>query len=115
MSPQEAINRGLHVGGFWTALGAPGFRRPRYVMADGSVVVRDSDCEPVRTEEVWDRERWDATVKDGGLWRRVGMWDFVPWDDPAADCIAFAHANPRSAGQELYELRQRVASVEGKE
>lgn len=107
MTPQDAIDKGLHVGGFRTPLGGPGFRKPRAVTEDGGVVVRDSDCEPRRSEETWTREKWDEAVEKGGLWRSVGMWSFAPWDDPAAGAVAFAHRNPDSAGREIHRLRNR--------
>jgi len=108
MLPQEAIARNLHVGGFRTPLGGPGYRRPREVLEDGSVVIRDSDCEPQRTEQLWTLNQWYRAVEIGGLWRKVGMWDFVPWDDPAAVDVAFAHRDPQAAGRRIYQLEGRL-------
>jgi hypothetical protein len=105
MLPQEAIARNLHVGGFRTPLGSAGFRKPREVLPAGSgVVIRDSDCEPLRSEQVWTLDQWYRAVEVGGLWRKVGMWDFVPWDDPAAVDVAFAHRCPDAAGRKIYRL-----------
>jgi hypothetical protein len=112
MTPEDAIARGLHVGYGRTPLGGPGYRRPRAVRPDGSVVIRDSDCEPAQTERIWSRTEWDAAVAAGGLWRRVGIWDFVLADDPAADEIAFCYRSREAAGRKLLALSQRVAALE---
>lgn len=47
----------------------------------------------------------------GGLWQRVGIYSFAPFNDPAAGCIRFAEQYPQAAGRELYELRCAAAAA----
>jgi hypothetical protein len=41
-------------------------------------------------------------------YRSVGIWNFVPEDDPAANHIAGAYASPHSYGARVYELEKKV-------
>uniref|UniRef100_A0A6H1Z8L8 Uncharacterized protein n=1 Tax=viral metagenome TaxID=1070528 RepID=A0A6H1Z8L8_9ZZZZ len=46
-------------------------------------------------------------IKQHGVYRQVGIYQFVRADDPAASCIQYAHQYPEAAGRELYDLRMR--------
>ena len=106
---EDCIKRKLH-------LGAPGKSMSMYGMhwhypvgiEDGDIVMRDSDCGEAKPTWKITVEEWSKRVEERGLWRQVGMWDFVRADALAASCIAFCHKSPYAAGQQLYELRKRV-------
>ena len=80
---------------------------------NGNIVLLWGDCgNENRSSDLWftTPDKWREMVsEDGaGLYKRVGIWDFVPAYDPAADCIKFCFADPEAAGRELYELRTLI-------
>jgi hypothetical protein len=72
------------------------------------VVIRDGDCGEVRGTHTISREEFDRRVRDYGLWKQTGLWDFAPADDPAVPTIRYCHRHPAAAGLELYWLRERL-------
>jgi hypothetical protein len=104
---EAAIQRALYV---------PLWYRPIRIEHD-EIVMLWGDCgNPNRPEDLsrWTPEQWRECVTEegAGLYRRVGMWDFVPANDPAADLIADAHRYPESVARELYRARLRIAEME---
>jgi len=80
----------------------------------GNILMRDSDCGLAKPVMTWTTDQWRERVspEGDGLYRKVGMWDFVPADDPAVDCIRWCHSAPESAGRELYRLRQEIEALQ---
>ena len=56
-------------------------------------------------------EQFDALAAEGGLWARVGTWDFVRADHPALEDIRYCYNYPQSAGQELFDLRAQLDAL----
>ena len=54
-------------------------------------------------------------IKKGGIWERVGIYEFVQADDPAKEYIRLAHNFPIHAGLRIYELEQRIKELEEEE
>jgi hypothetical protein len=80
----------------------------------GNIMMLWGDCGDPSRPHVWTTEDWRAAVDpDGtGLFVKVGLWDFVPANDPAAGCIRFCNMNPGAAGAELYSLRKLQARLQ---
>lgn len=114
---EDAIHRKLHVlrgvdGTFNSWL----FAYPVGIEL-GDIIMRDSDCGLAKEPMIWTPAEWSERVGiiDGsGLYRQVGFWDFVPANEPAADCIRYCHSAPSSAGRELYRLRREVEALEAR-
>ncbi len=106
---ERCIRDKLHVGiGPCKPLNSMHYRYPVDIER-GNIIMRDSDCGLAKPTMEWTTDRWSEEVAAWGLCKMVGMWDFVPADDPAADIISLAHRNPTWAGQEIYRLRQQVS------
>jgi hypothetical protein len=109
---EDAIKRNLHLG---TKARATSMFQMHWIqpvqIVDGNIEMRNS----AGGLDTWfiTPEEWAERVAQYGLWKMVGMWSFVPADDPAAAEIAFAHRCPDAAGQQLYRLKQRIAELEG--
>ena len=109
---ERAIREKLHVGVFvkgrwpspWT------WCYPDHI-ENGNIIMRDSDCGLAKPTFSWTTDEWAARVNSGGLWRQVGMWDFVRAEDAAADDIRYAHSNPEGAGRRLVEYRETTQSL----
>ena len=43
--------------------------------------------------------------------RHIGIWEFVPENDPAADRVAWAVSNPSAAGRRIYELEKSLEAL----
>jgi hypothetical protein len=101
---EDAIKRKLHLGRGWEGMG----NKWCYPVAieDGLIVVRDSDCGLAKPTWTYTPDRWDAMVKEHGLWRKTGFWHFTQADDPDCDLIEAAHRNPSWAGREIARLRK---------
>ena len=109
---EDVIRRKLFVGAPGrTALGGPRWAYPDRIEL-GDVVMRDADCGLAKPTFVWTLAEWSENVLRHGLWRKVGMWDFVRADDEAAEAIAFCHRSPGAAGRELHRLRNEAKPKE---
>jgi hypothetical protein len=75
-------------------------------------VIRDGDCGEVRPTRTIPRAEFDQRVRDYGLWRKVGLWDFTRADDPAANVIAYCHRSPQSAGHMLWRYQERLRRLD---
>lgn len=105
---ERCIRERLHVGAPGTTpLGGPRWAYPDRIEL-GDIIMRDSDCGLAKPTFTWTAAQWSENRKRHGLWRRVGMWDFVAADDPAASDIRFCHQSPDAAGRELHRLRLLV-------
>lgn len=112
---EDAIARQLHLGAPPKALSMHGMHWHYPVAIElGDVVMRDSDCGLARPTWKITIDEWRERVERYGLWKSVGLWEFVPAEDPTASCIAYCHRNPNAAGMELYWLRKRIEELEGK-
>jgi hypothetical protein len=109
MTPQEAIEGKLYIRYGKTLHGHLSWWYPDAEQPDpeNEVVLRDGDCGLARPTRTISRAEWDERVEEYGLWKSVGMWSFVPADEPAAGVIRYCHAHPEAAGRELYRLRSR--------
>jgi len=113
---EDAITRKLHLA-YRRSLGRNwhssdmGWHYPDSIRL-GNIVMRDSDCGSVRPTWEITTDEWSERVEKYGLWKMVGIWEFVPADDPAADCVRSAFANPAGAGADVYRLRKENAILE---
>lgn len=100
---EDAIARKLHV--YHPTEVAP-LGRPKVMhpvrLEPGQVVLRDSDCGG--RDVFWSLETWRNAAGSRGenLLRKVGIWEFVQADDPAASDVEWASQDPRRAGEMLY-------------
>jgi hypothetical protein len=102
---ENAIASRLHLGGPPKPSSIYNMHWWRPVAIDlGDVVLRDSSLSHL--EYRLTVGEWADRVRQYGLWKMVGMWSFVPADDPAAGVVAMCERYPQSAGHELYDLRQ---------
>ena len=104
----DAINRGLHLA--YVGKLQQTWHQPLAINL-GMIQMCKSDC-----GTAWDSweitvEEWVERVRECGLWRNVGMWNFVPADDPAASTMRQAHRSPGWAGREVYRLRIEVEEL----
>lgn len=112
---EDAIRKRLYVcGRYRTPLGGFSFEYPVAIEL-GNIVLRDGDCGLAKEPRIITTEEWERLVSGGGLWRKVGLWDFVPADDDAADDIAWCHSSPESAGRALHRLRSAASRPAGQE
>ena len=110
MTPREVSEKGLYFRFGRQLQGGTSFWYPDKEQPDpeNEVVIRDGDCGEVRSTRTILREEFDRRVRDYGLWRKVGMWDFVPAEDPAANKVAFCHRSPQTAGHMLHRYSERL-------
>ena len=113
---ERAIERDLYVPRGTRGIGTTAWYRPIRIQ-NGEIVMLWGDCgNPNHPEDLsrWTPEQWRECVTENGtgLYKRVGMWDFAPACDPAADLIAEAHRYPESVARELYRARLRIAELE---
>lgn len=73
----------------------------------GNIIMRDSDSGAVRPTWEITTACWAENEAKFGLWKKIGLWLFIPADDPAANDIRFAELNPTAAGREIYRLKNR--------
>jgi hypothetical protein len=107
---EDAIARNLHLGAPPKAMSIHGMHWHYPVeIAMGDIVMRDSDCGLAKPTWTITTEEWERRVRLYGLWKKVGMWSFVPADDPAAAAIALCERDPHVAGRELHRLRMEAA------
>ena len=76
------------------------------------ITMIDADCGTV--DRSWDitYEQWTEGFNTYGLWKKVGMWEFVKADDPAASNIRYCNHNPEGAGRHLYNCEIRIKELE---
>lgn len=88
-------------------LGGTDFIHPVEIAGNGNVVCLTGSSEkPVAPDE------YLRVHREFSPFRKVGIWDFVPWDDEAAGEIRVAHNSPGSAGRKIVRLRKRIAQAE---
>lgn len=88
-------------------LGGTDFIHPVEIAGNGNVVCRTgSSQKPVAPDE------YLRVHREFSPFRKVGIWDFVPWDDEAAGEIRAAHQNPGSSGRKIVRLQERIDRLE---
>ena len=113
----DAIRRNLYLG-HWRdrAVGVHPAGHLHYIQPinrSGDIVTMiDGDCGLAKPSWTMTVTEFAKQADKYGLYRRVGMWSFVPFDNPAADAIEECHKFPQAAGRELYTLRKRVRELE---
>jgi hypothetical protein len=113
MTPREVSEKGLFFRFGGQLRGGLSFWYPDKEQPDpDAVVIRDGDCGEVRPTRTIPRAEFDQRVRDYGLWRKVGLWDFTRADDPAANVIAYCHRSPQSAGHMLWRYQERLRRLE---
>jgi hypothetical protein len=113
---ESAIREELYVPRGTRAIGTTAWYRPIRIEL-GEIIMLWGDCgNPNNPADLsrWSPDEWRECVNANGdgLYRRVGMWDFEPASDPAADLIESAHRYPESVARELYQARLRIAELE---
>lgn len=106
---EDAIRGKLCVRGrYQTPLGNPSAEYPVEIQGQ-NVVLRDADCGLAKPTRTITLDEW-ATLAQGGLWRLVGIWNFVRADHEAADEIAYCYRSPYAAGISLHQARAALRS-----
>lgn len=113
-SPQEALDNHLHLG---ANSAHHAFLNKNYwdrivKVENNNVFLTNSDCGQDREALPISFSEYETRVRKDGLWKQVGLWSFVPYDDPAASDIAYAEKYPKSAGRLLYEAKQTIKHLQ---
>ena len=106
---EDAISRHLHLGGpaKTTSMYGMHWHYPVGIIY-GDIEMRDSDCGLVKNSWTITTAEWEERVEKYGLYKSVGLWEFVPADDPAVAEIRSASRCPTAAGRALYDARQEI-------
>ena len=112
LADRAARERLLVAGRFVTPLGGCSYE---YVVGVelGNILLLNADCPTTHSPVSVSPETFAELCGMGKRFlQKVGMWDFVPADDPAADLIRYAHRDPAAVGRMLFEARQKIQELE---